>query len=302
MKYLLPITAIAVGIIFPFGHSYTFLIQYLLMGMLFFAFLNLDINRSVVHKTHFIILITNISLSIGLFFVLKDYNGLVAEAAFITALSPTAIATPVILNLINKKVEYGAFSVLLNNIAIALLLPFLLPLLLKNGMEVSVGEILIPVLIVLGVPLIVAQSIKRFNVSLKNNLLKYGELSFYLLVLNVYIASSRATYFLENELSSGLQIVFYIALASLFILIIWFFTGMLIGRKSFPVEAGQSLGQKNNGFTIWVALTFMTPISALGPVFHVLFQNIFIAAELYYFNAKRQREDLSVQAGVKREK
>lgn len=276
--------AIAVGIVFPYGYSFTFLIKYLLIGMLFFAFLDLDLHKSVAHKTHFVILVVNVALAVTLFLVLRNFNSMVAEAAFITALSPTAIATPVILNLIHKRVAYGAFSVLLSNIGIALLLPFLLPLLLKNGMNVTVGEILYPVLIVLGVPLITAQTIKRFLPGWKKKLSSYKELAFYFLVLNVYIASSKATYFLENELAAGLEIVLYIALASFSILLIWFATGFFIGRRSFPVEAAQSLGQKNNGFTIWVALTFMTPLSALGPVFHVLFQNLFIALELYYFN------------------
>ncbi len=46
-------------------------------------------------------------------------------------------------------------------------------------------------------------------------------------------------------------------------------------------EAMQSLGQKNNSLTVWIALTFINPLTALGPVFYILYHNIIISIQLY---------------------
>ena len=79
-------------------------------------------------------------------------------------------------------------------------------------------------------------------------------------------------------------IIYQIAGVSLLICILSFFVGWLISPKNLKVEGSQSLGQKNNGFTVWVALTFISPLAVLGPVFYILFQNIYISFQLHKNN------------------
>jgi bile acid:Na+ symporter, BASS family len=63
--------------------------------------------------------------------------------------------------------------------------------------------------------------------------------------------------------------------------ILYFFLGKRVVPASFQTEGKQALGQKNNGFTLWIALTFMNPLAVLGPVFYILFQNVYISWLLY---------------------
>jgi hypothetical protein len=123
MKTLLLLLAITLGALFPYGHEYTFLIRYFLMLMLFFPFLDVRFDKRIIRKSHFVILGTIISASVIIYFLLKPFNQILAETAFVTAIAPTAIAAPVIISLKNEKVEFVTFSLLLNNIAVALLLP-----------------------------------------------------------------------------------------------------------------------------------------------------------------------------------
>ncbi|MCB9248354.1 MAG: hypothetical protein H6613_07315 [Ignavibacteriales bacterium] len=51
--------------------------------------------------------------------------------------------------------------------------------------------------------------------------------------------------------------------------------------QKFKNGRAQSLGQKNNGFTLWIALTFISPLAVLGPVFYILSQNIYISWQLH---------------------
>ena len=281
MKTLLLLFAIALGALFPYGHEYTFLIRYFLMLMLFFSFLDLRFDKRIVRKSHFVILGTIIFTSVIIYFILKPFNQILAETAFVTAIAPTAIAAPVIISLKKEKVEFVTFSLLLNNISIALLLPFLLPLLMNSGSAISVGNILLPVITTLLIPFVAAQLIKFISPKFWQRLINWKDSSFYILVLNIYIATSEASYYIRSGLTNSLEIIFLIAVVSISLCILFFSLGWWIGGKEYSSEASQSLGQKNNAFTIWISLTFINPIAVLGPVFYVFIQNIYISWELY---------------------
>lgn len=281
MKTILLLFTIAIGILFPYGHEYTFLIRYFLMVMLFFSFLDVKVDREIITKKHFLILSTIIITPSLFFLLIRPFSIELAQTAFITAIAPTAIAAPVITSLKRKKVEFVAFSLLLNNFTIALLIPFMLPFVMQNNAEISITDILYPILITFSVPFASAQILKVISKKIWTRLINWKDVSFYILIINIYIATSDASNYIRSELSTNLNILFLIAGASAFLCIFFFGLGWIIGGKEYRHEASQSLGQKNNAFTIWLSLTYMNPISAIGPVFYVFFQNLYISYELH---------------------
>lgn len=281
MKTILLLLTISIGVLFPYGHEYTFLIRYFLMVMLFFSFLVVRINSGIITRKHFVILSIIIIAASLLFFLIKPFSIDLAQTAFITAIAPTAIAAPVITSLKRKKVEFVAFSLLLNNFTIALLIPFMLPFVMQNHAEISITDVLYPILITFSVPFASAQILKVSSQKIWTRLVNWKDVSFYILILNIYIATSDASNYIRSEFSSNLEIVFLIAGSSALLCIFFFSLGWFIGGKDYHHEASQSLGQKNNAFTIWLSLTYMNPISAIGPVFYVFFQNLYISYELH---------------------
>ena len=281
MKTFLLLFACVAGIFLPYGHEYTFLIRYLLMLMLFFSFLDVKIDKNIIRKSHFVILGTIVFVSVAVFLILNQFNNILAQTAFVTAIAPTAIAAPVIISLKKEKVEFVTFSLLLNNISIALLLPFLLPLLMNSGGDISVIKVLVPVLIILSVPFAASRLIKLLSHKVWSTLVNWKDSSFYILGITVYVAASEASYYIRSDLTNSFDTVFIIALISAVLCILFFTLGWFIGGKEFASEASQSLGQKNNALTIWISLTFINPIAVLGPVFYVFMQNIYISLQLY---------------------
>ena len=162
MKNFLLLIAIALGVLLPYGHEYVFLIRYFLMVLLFFSFLDISTNKEVIKQSHFVILGTIIFTPLLLFYLINQFNHTLAQTVFITAIAPTAIAAPVIISLKKGKVEYVMFSLLLNNIAVALLIPFLLPLVASSSKPVYVSDILFPVLVTISIPFILAQLTRFF--------------------------------------------------------------------------------------------------------------------------------------------
>lgn len=286
MKNFLLLIAIIFGAIFPYGDEYVFLIRYFLMILLFFSFLDLKAGKEIIRKSHFVIMSIILCSPLAFFYIINPYSHAIAQTVFVTAIAPTAIAAPVIISLKRGNVEYVMFSLLLNNIAVALLIPFLIPLIADSSNPVSVSDILFPVLVTISIPFALAQLTRFAFPKIWKWLVAWKDSSFYILVANIYIAVSDASTYIREELTSNLTIVFIIAAISGILCLFYFGLGWLIGGKNLRAEASQSLGQKNNAFTIWIALTFMSPLAALGPVFYVLFQNTYISYTLYQYNKK----------------
>jgi BASS family bile acid:Na+ symporter len=219
--------------------------------------------------------------------VLAPFNLTLALAAFMTAIAPTAIAAPVIISFIGREVEYVVAAVVLTNIASALIVPIALPSLIGDAIQISVWEVLRPVLVVMFVPLILAQLVKLLTATAQTFIRKGKVISFPVWLVNLFIISANASNFLRNGNTDSLSTLAIVAFVSLVICIVNFGLGALLGGHSHWQEASQSLGQKNLSFVIWIALTFINPLVALGPMFYILYHHIYNSWSIYQFERKR---------------
>jgi len=276
-----------IGALMPQAHAFSFLIQYLLMVMLFFAFLDIEFKPQSFQKSVLWVLLANVAVAFISYAVLAPFDVTLALAAFMTAVSPTAIAAPVIIGFIKGKVEYVVTAVILTNVVTALVVPIALPFLIGAEVQISVWEVLQPVLIVMFVPLILAQLVRRLPSNSQEFIRMGKRFSFPIWLLNLLIISANASNFLRNENTDSFSTLIVIALASLAICILNFGLGALLGGRSHWQEASQSLGQKNLSFVIWIALTFISPLVAMGPTFYILYHHLYNSWSIYQFE-KRQ--------------
>jgi bile acid:Na+ symporter, BASS family len=278
---------IALGTMLPQLHIFTFLIQYLLMLMLFLAFLDLKFTPQMLHKSVFGILLANIAVALIGYFLLAPYDTTLALAAFMTGIAPTAIAAPVMVSLIKGKIHYVISAVLITNIVVAVIIPITLPFLLDSDVQISILDILRPVLTVMFVPMLLAWLASRLPAQAQMVLRKGKPWSFTIWSLNLLIVSSNASYFLRSQDDSYSLVLFQIALVSLAICILNFSMGALIGGRQYWQEASQSLGQKNLSFVIWVSLAFANPLVAMGPTFYVLYHHIYNSWVIFQYERKQ---------------
>jgi BASS family bile acid:Na+ symporter len=278
-----------VGVLFPQAHIFSFLIQYLLMLMLFFAFLDLEFKPQSFQKSVLWVVLANLAMAFIGYLALVSFDLTLALAAFMTAIAPTAIAAPVIIGFIQRDVEYVVTAVILTNIVNALIVPLVLPYLLGAAVQISVWEVLQPVLVVMFVPLILARLVAHIPASTKNFIRRGKAFSFPIWLVNLFIISANASHFLRNGNTDSFATLATIALISLVICIVNFGVGALLGGRRHWQEASQSLGQKNLSFVIWIALTFINPLVAMGPTFYILFHHIYNSWSIYQFE-KRNKE------------
>lgn len=278
-----------VGTLVPQAQAFSFLIQYLLIVMLFFAFLDIDFKPQMLRKSVLWVLLANVGVAFVVYGTLIPFNLTLALAGFMTAIAPTAIAAPVIISFIQREVEYVVAAVVLTNVASAIVVPIALPSLIGAEIQISVWEVLKPVLTVMFVPLLLAQLVKLLPANTQTFIRKGKSLSFFIWLASLFIISANASFFLRSGNTDSISILAFIALISLVICIINFGLGALLGGREHWQESSQSLGQKNLSFVIWVALTFINPLVAMGPMFYIVYHHIYNSWSIYRFEKGRIR-------------
>lgn len=276
-----------VGALFPQFYTFSFLIQYLLMAMLFFAFLDIEFKPGTFQKSVIWVVLANVAVAFISYAVLASFDMTLALTAFMTAIAPTAIAAPVIIGFIQGEIEYVVAAVLITNVSSAVIIPFALPLLIGADVQISIWEVLQPVLIVMLVPLTLARLVAHLSLRTQEFIRKGKSFSFPIWLVNLFLISANASNFLRNENSNSIFTLITIALISLVICIVNFGLGALLGGRRNWQEASQSLGQKNLSFVIWIALTFINPLVAMGPTFYVLFHHLYNSWSIYQFEKRR---------------
>ena len=273
--------AILLGIIFPQGGALTYLIRPNLMVMLFLAFLTVEFKTRVLERDHLTVVLLNLTLPLLVFYLLKWYDYNLALIAFILSVAPTAAGAPVIAVLLKCRVDFVTVSTLITNPLAAFTVPLYLPIVASQSVSVKIDEVLIPVFITVFVPLIATIIIRSTSKMLLHRLASFSYIAFYLFLFNVYVASGKATDFILNSGNTNNTTLFGIAATAAGMCFVQFLLGEFLGKKSTALERSLSIGRKNSMFVIWVSLTFLTPVIALGPMFYILCQNIYNTWQMY---------------------
>lgn len=282
MQGIYILLAIIAGALLSDAHVLTAVIRYNLMVMLFFTFITVNFNPQLLRRDHFKVLVANILLPILIFLLWRIWDPATAVALLVIGLAPTAAGAPVITTFLRGRVDHVTVSILLLSPAMALLIPLFLPMLLSSDIgEIEVLDILIPVFMVVFVPLASSFFIKKVLPSAVPYITKAAKVNFYLFLFNVFIASAKATDFIRNDEQASWIVILSIGFGVTILGLILFQFGERLGAADLKLENSMSLGRKNTMFALWLALTFVGPLAALGPMLYILFQNVYHSIAMY---------------------
>ncbi len=276
------LVAFIVGGFTPQAEAGAWLIRWLIMGMLFIVFLQTKLSREALRPSHGLLLATNLAMGFvgwGLGWLLGGRD--VALAGFFCGITPTATAAPVIVSFLRGRVDYVVAAFLLTNIVIAALLPALMPLMLGRTTPTAFADVLGSVGLIVFVPMAVAWLVRRLHPAATAWPKRLSNVSFGAWVLTLFLITARVSAFLRAHTDLPHQLLLQIATLSLTLCTANFALGRIIGGSQFPLEASQSLGQKNTTFTIYLALTYANPLAALGPTCYVLWHNLWNSWQLH---------------------
>lgn len=144
---------------------------------------------------------------------------------------------------------------------------------------------------------------------------KLAILPFYLWVASIVVLMSVVTETVITNFQSQISNIIILLIASFFVCLIQFGLGKWIGYKlpapskgrdyqdilinpaAAPktmagvssITAGQAFGQKNTSLGVWMAQTYLDPLSALGAAAYIIWQNLFNSAQLFFVAHKKTK-------------
>ena len=272
----------------PFFNSILPLFMFLI---LYVTFCKVDFKKLAPVKWHFwttacqLLLVMSIVGAI-LFFHISGKELILLESVLACIISPCAAAAAVVTLKLGGNLEQMTTYTFLSNLLCALLIPVCFPLIEPASQMTFWGAfslIMQKVCLVLVVPMLLALLTKSLPLLHRFHqwLIHIPDLSFYLWGCSLMIVTGTT---LKNIFHAGTSVLFLllIGFSGLVLCLLQYAVGRYIGRFfGTSIESGQALGQKNTAFAIWIATTYLHPLSTVGPGCYILWQNIINSIEIW---------------------
>jgi BASS family bile acid:Na+ symporter len=276
--YMMPVSMLT-GILF---HSQlgclSVITQYLIFVMLLISYANISLREVRISRLHLYMLSVQLFGSVLVYLALRSFNTIVAEGAMICILAPTATSAVVITGMLGGNTASLTAYSLLSNLSVAIAAPIFFSLLSNNPQLSFWGEFLQigrQVFVLLLLPFVISILIDKFAPKVHRKIKSSQIASFILWNVALIIVTARTVNYLLEEGSRHFGTAFALFFVTMIICFLQFFIGRRLGRKfNDTIAGGQGLGQKNTILSIWMAQTYLNPISSIGSGAYILWQNI----------------------------
>ena len=298
------------------------ILPWLIFFMLFFTFCKINPLDLRLHKWHWVVLFTQISLSlltyVGVYYVTE--NRYLAQGLMLCFMMPTATAAPIIAGKMGGSIQNLTTFTLLSNFATTLIVPAVFPLvnpLAEKSFWSAFTLILSHITPLLLGPFFAAwllriiyekRTKKEFVLSVQ-----MAQIPFYLWVGSITVLTAVVTETTISNFQSQISNILILLVCSFFICLLQFGLGkyigyklpaaskgrdyqdVLINPKAAPktmegvssITAGQAFGQKNTSLGVWMAQTYLDPLASLGAAAYIIWQNLFNSVQLFLTARKK---------------
>lgn len=264
--------------------------------VLFVTFCKVDFHQLRPVAWHFwvgVFQLLFVAILMGLILVyrLQGDNLILMEAILMCIIAPCATAAAVVTQKLGGSLEQMTTYTFLSNFLTALLVPVCFPMIEKSTDMTflsAFAKILREVVLVLLVPMLLAYIVKHYMQQLHRKIISIRDLSYYLWACSLMIVTGTTVKNIVHA-RAGIGLLSAIALLGLVLCVVQFAVGRFIGHYfDRTQESGQALGQKNTAFAIWMAYTYLNPLSSVGPGCYILWQNIVNSVEIWQERKKQE--------------
>ena len=283
---------LVLGMFFPQLSRFGFLIRPLLIVMLFMVFLQLDVRELKPRAAHWAILGANVAIGGAAYLIMSlTKNRELAWAAFFIGITPTATAAPVIMNLLRGRVGFVVSGFVVTNLGVSLVLVPLIPAVTGQMNLGFTRKVFFDLLLTMALPLALAFALRRIHPAAETWPKRFKMLSLSIWSVMLLIISAGASNFLRNNREVSPWIVAAIAGTAAALCAVNFTLGYFIVPRRLRREGSQTLGQKNTMLTMSLALSFASPLAALGPTFYVICHNLWNSCQLFLHDRRDAKRE-----------
>lgn len=273
----------------------------LIFIMLLFTFSKVNLRQYCFKAWYIYIVILQLLIIGGLYLLISRFSTwdgrFALEGAMICLFAPTATAAAVIVKKLGGNVPTITTYTLIAGFVTALLVPVVLPLLPETDLHMDASFTfwkLFSILLAKVCPLLIAPFVLtlllRWLAPSVNTFIavKSKNAAFYIWGFALIINVAQMMYAIDHCHIDAYHVVM-IALGGLVACLLQFGVGKTVGQLCRDkISCGQGMGQKNTIISIWIALTFMNPITAVGPGSYMIWQNIINSMQIIR-KSKRDR-------------
>ncbi len=282
--WMLPIAMVTGAIFHDYMEYLAWIAPWLIFAMLLLTFCKINPRHIKVTRMTWMLLPVQVLGGIAVYLALRWYNVPFAEGMFICVYCPTATAAPVIVGMLGGSVPRLATYSIMSNIACAATAPLLYTLMGAEGVEFwptfwTIAAKVIPLIIA---PLFVALLLQKFTPKVHHQLADHAGLAFYLWAFSLIVCVGQAVSFVMQEPPSMIPLMAALAIGAGVCCLVQFYIGRKVGLQvGDTVAATQALMQKNTVLAIWMAMTFLSPISSVAPAAYIAWQNTLNSWQIY---------------------
>jgi BASS family bile acid:Na+ symporter len=266
--------------------------------ILFVTFCKVDFHKLRPVTWHFWVsvfqlIFIGVLMGLILGFTMTGDSLILMEAILMCVISPCAAAAAVVTQKLGGSLEQMTTYTFISNFITAMMVPICFPLIEKGAdmtFWAAFSKILYEVAVVLLVPMLLAYIVKHHMQQLHKRIISVKDLSYYLWGCSLMIVTGTTVKNIVHA-NTTVTLLFAIAMLGMVMCVVQFAVGRFIGHYfDHTQESGQALGQKNTAFAIWMAYTYLNPLSSVGPGCYILWQNIVNSIEIWQ---KRKTNSLS---------
>lgn len=264
----------------------------LIFIQLFLTFCKIDLKDMRLTGWHWVILAFQaisalVMASVLIFVPMNEVYREIFEGAMVCLICPTATAAAVVTDKLGGSAARITVYNLMSNILAAVFVPVVFPLIevrAVSGFFPAFLKILSKVFPLLICPFLLAVLLRYVWPKAHDFFKARAGVAFYLWAVALALAIGQTVRSMHNSTAPA-AVLWMIAGAALLTCIVQFWFGKRTGKAlGDTITAGQALGQKNSVLAIWMAYTYLNPISSLAPGTYAIWQNIFNSWQLWRKN------------------
>ena len=291
-SYVLPV-AILLGFLFhSFSASIAFLVPWLLFAILLLNFVTVDLRHLRFSMLHFSLLLFQLTVSVGLYLLVRAVSGneTMAQGFMMCALCPVAASVVVISSMLGADRMTTTTYTMFCNLVMSVAAPLTLTV-IGVPPELTFWQSFLMILRritpTLALPFFTALALQLWVPKANNWLCRYKNVSFYLWACALFMTLGRTIDYIFLQGRGNERVILFGAIFSAVMCAVQFGFGKWLGhRYGDTVAGGQLLGQKNTAMGIWMANTYLQPLSSVFLAFYIIWQNLFNSLQLWWHDRR----------------
>jgi len=290
--YVLPVAIVLGLLLHRWCAMFSFLVPFIIFFILLLTFTAVDLRRLRMTMLDLWLILFQIVVSTSCYLAITLLGGshIVAEGVLIGVLCPVASSVAVVACILGANRETVTTYTIVGNLMVAVVAPVAFTLIGDHpemGLWNSFLLMTSKIASTLALPFFLAALLQFILPSVNNFIARYKGLGFYLwAVALLFTLGQTIDYIFLNGEGNWASIAWLGGLSLLFCIIQFGFGRWLGRRYGDVIGGGQLLGQKNSAMGIWMANTFLTPLSSVFLAFYSVYQNLFNAWQMAQMKKK----------------